>query len=58
MILSSPELGSNALNESYAEKVVMEPIQRHMHDCGNHEVRQKNKECLKIHYLQKGEAYI
>jgi hypothetical protein len=46
------------MNECYVEDVVMEPFQRGMQDCGNHEVRQKNKECLKIHYLQKGEACI
>jgi hypothetical protein len=45
--LLSPELGSNALKESYAEDAVMEPIQRGMQDCGNHDIS-KIKNVLKF----------
>jgi hypothetical protein len=35
------------MKESYAEDVVMEPIQRGMHDCGNHNIS-KIKTVLKF----------
>lgn len=40
------ELGSNAMKESYAEDVIMGPIQS-MQDCGNHDIS-KMKNVLKF----------
>jgi len=45
--LFSHELGSNAMKESYAEYVIMEPIQRGMQDSGNHDIS-KMKNTLKF----------